>query len=190
MGMRVTEASVPGVLIIEPAVYGDARGSFFESWHQARYAAHGMPGSFVQDNVSRSVRGTLRGLHVQEPFGQAKLVQVLEGEVFDVGVDVRSGSPTFGRWVGERLSGENARQMFIPTGWAHGFCVLSDVALLTYKCTELYHAEAEFSIAWDDPAIGIAWPVSDPILSAKDASAARLRDIPTDRLPSWQPGPR
>lgn len=183
---RATPTDIEGVVLIEPAVFGDARGYFFESWHSERYAAWGVPTTFVQDNVSRSARGILRGLHFQEPFSQGKLVQVLEGEVFDVAVDVRVGSPTFGRWVGERLSADNHRQLYIPPGMAHGFCVLSDHALFTYKCTELYHPEAELSIAWDDPAIGIDWPIDKPTLSKKDAAGLRLADCPRDRLPRWR----
>ena len=188
MPLSVHQTPVPGVLLIEPPVYGDPRGHFFESWHRGRYESAGIPDMFVQDNVSRSVQGVLRGLHVQEPFGQAKLVQVLEGEVFDVAVDVRAGSPTFGHWVGERLSGVNHRQMYLPVGIAHGFCVLSESALLTYKCTELYHPETEMSVAWNDPDIGIEWPIAQPIMSAKDAGAARLRDLPLEKLPRWNRG--
>src|SRR5690606_18736040 len=163
----------------------DARGFFLESWHQARYAEAGLP-PFVQDNVSRSSRGTLRGLHAQEPFGQGKLVQVLDGEVFDVAVDIRVGSPTFGRWAGEFLSAANHRQIYIPPGFAHGFCVTSERAIFAYKCTEFYHPETEFSIAWNDPDLNIAWPVDAPIVSQKDARAARLKDIARDRLPSFR----
>jgi dTDP-4-dehydrorhamnose 3,5-epimerase len=185
MSFRCTPTALDGVLVIEPAVFGDARGFFFESWHRERYAGHGVPDTFVQDNVSRSTRGTLRGLHVQEPFAQGKLVQVLDGEVFDVAVDVRAGSPTFGRWVGERLSSENHRQIYVPPGFAHGFCVLSPSVLLSYKCTELYHPEAELSIAWNDPALAIAWPITDPLLSMKDAAAPVLANVPSTRLPRW-----
>jgi dTDP-4-dehydrorhamnose 3,5-epimerase len=181
--VRVTETALEGVLAIEPAVFGDQRGFFFESWHAERYAALGLPAWFVQDNISRSAKGTLRGLHLQEPFGQGKLVQVLEGAVFDVAVDVRVGSPTFGRWVGETLSAENRRQFYIPTGFAHGFCVLSETALFSYKCTEYYHPETEITIAWNDPSIGITWPVDDPILSNRDRAGRLLSEVPRDRLP-------
>jgi dTDP-4-dehydrorhamnose 3,5-epimerase len=174
------------VLLIEPAVFGDARGYFFETWHRQRYSQHGVPRDFVQDNVSRSARGILRGLHLQEPHAQAKLVQVLDGEVFDVALDVRVGSPTFGRWVGERLSGDNHRQLYIPEGFAHGFCVISEFALLQYKCTELYHPETELCIAWNDPELGITWPIPEPRLSAKDGAAKRLCEIPRDRLPRFR----
>ncbi|MEY4577883.1 MAG: hypothetical protein RL701_2586 [Pseudomonadota bacterium] len=185
--MQVHPTDLKSVLLIEPAVFGDARGHFFETWHRERYAGHGMPREFVQDNVSRSQRGILRGLHLQEPFAQAKLVQVLEGEVFDVAVDVRFGSPTFGRWVGERLSAENHRQLFVPEGFAHGFCVLSESALLHYKCSEQYHPETELSVAWNDPELGITWPITDPVLSQKDSAAKPLRAIARDRLPRYRP---
>lgn len=183
--MRVTPTALPEVLLIEPAVFGDARGYFFETWHKKRYAEHGVPESFVQDNVSRSQRGILRGLHLQEPYAQGKLVQVLDGEVLDVAVDVRVGSNTFGRWVSERLSADNHRQLYVPPGFAHGFCVLSESALLAYKCTELYHPETELSIAWNDPELAIDWPVRDPVLSKKDAAAPPLSAIPRERLPKY-----
>jgi dTDP-4-dehydrorhamnose 3,5-epimerase len=185
--MRVEPTKLNAVLRIEPSVFGDARGYFFETWHRERYVHAGLPKDFVQDNVSRSARGILRGLHLQEPFAQGKLVQVLEGEVFDVAVDVRHGSPCFGRWVGERLSGENHVQLYIPPGFAHGFCVISESALLSYKCTELYHPETELSVLWNDPALAIDWPMRDPVLSKKDAAALKLADIPKDRLPRYRP---
>lgn len=185
--MRVAPTTLAPVLLIEPRVFGDARGYFFETWQLARYDEQGVPAKFVQDNVSRSQRGILRGLHLQEPFGQGKLVQVLDGEVFDVAVDVRVGSPTFGRWVGERLSSDNHRQLYVPEGFAHGFCVLSESALLQYKCTELYHPETELSVAWNDPALAIAWPVTDPVLSPKDAAAKPLAEIARERLPRYRP---
>ena len=183
--MQVTQTQLPGVLAIEPKVFGDPRGYFLETWQRERYTEAGVRTEFVQDNLSRSQHGTLRGLHLQNPFAQAKLVQVFEGEVFDVAVDVRVGSPTFGRWVGERLSGANKRQLYIPEGFAHGFCVLSEEALLGYKCSELYHPETELSIAWNDPELGIRWPVSDPVLSAKDKAGLRLADVPRERLPRY-----
>jgi dTDP-4-dehydrorhamnose 3,5-epimerase len=185
--MRVEHTQLKPVLLIEPQVFGDARGYFFETWHKDRYAAAGVPRDFVQDNVSRSAHGILRGLHLQEPFGQGKLVQVLDGEIFDVAVDVRFGSPNFGHWVGERLSAENHRQLFIPAGFAHGFCVLSETALLNYKCTELYHPETEISIRWNDPTLAITWPITDPVLSKKDAAGCLLHDIPKQRLPRFRP---
>jgi dTDP-4-dehydrorhamnose 3,5-epimerase len=186
--MRVTPTALPEVLLFEPAVFGDARGYFFETWQSERYAQHGLPSQFVQDNVSRSQRGILRGLHLQHPFGQGKLVQVLDGEVYDVAVDVRVGSPSFGRWIGERLSSDNHKQLYIPPGFAHGFCVVSESALLQYKCTELYHPETELSVAWNDPELAIDWPVREPVLSKKDAAGLALSAIPRDRLPPYQPG--
>lgn len=181
--MKVTETSLPGVLRVEPAVFEDARGYFFESFAERRFAEQGLPQRFVQDNVSRSPRGTLRGLHLQSPpFAQGKLVSVLDGEVFDVAVDARVGSPTFGRWVAETLSAQNHRQLYVPPGFAHGFCVVSDYAVFAYKCTEYYAPKAELSIVWNDPDIGIAWPITDPAISAKDAAGFRLRDVPHERL--------
>jgi dTDP-4-dehydrorhamnose 3,5-epimerase len=184
--MQAIPTDLPDVLRIEPKVFGDARGYFFETWQRDRYAELGLPREFVQDNVSRSQRGILRGLHLQEPYGQGKLVHVLDGEVFDVAVDVRVGSPTFGRWVGEVLSSDNHRQLYIPPGFAHGFCVTSDSALLQYKCTDLYHPETELSVAWNDPKLAIPWPVKEPVLSKKDAAASRLADIPQARLPRYR----
>jgi len=185
--MELLQTAIPGVVIIEPRVFGDPRGWFSESWQQQRYQEAGIPGPFVQDNQSFSGHGILRGLHCQHPFAQGKLVQVLIGEVFDVAVDIRRGSPSFGRWVGVHLSGDNHRQFWVPPGFAHGFVVLSETALFTYKCTDYYHPETEFSIRWDDPDIGIDWPLAtSPSLSAKDAAAPLLRDLPTDRLPEYQ----
>ena len=181
--MKVTPTELPEVLIVEPRVFGDARGHFYESFHAARYAEAGIRGPFVQDNHSRSVRGTLRGLHFQEPRAQGKLVQVLRGKVYDVAVDVRRGSPRFGRWVGVELSDEQPRQLWVPPGFAHGFCVLSDGADFFYKCTELYAPECERSVAWNDPAIGIRWPIAEPILSAKDGQAPLLAAAPV--LPTY-----
>jgi len=184
--MKLVSNDLPDVIIIEPKLFGDARGYFVETWNQARYLASGMPATFVQDNVSKSTRGVLRGLHFQNPKSQGKLVTVLEGEVFDVAVDVRLGSPTFGRWVGVVLSGDSKRQVFLPPGFAHGFCVTSDWALFTYKCTELYAPEAEHGIAWNDPDLGIRWPVALPTLSAKDSTFGRLRDLPRNELPVYR----
>jgi dTDP-4-dehydrorhamnose 3,5-epimerase len=176
--MRVVPTELPEVLILEPRVHGDSRGFFYETFQAGRYAGVGISGPFVQDNLSRSVRGTLRGLHFQEPRAQGKLVQVLRGTVWDVAVDVRRGSPRFGRWIALELSETTPRQLWIPPGFAHGFCVLSDSADFFYKCTELYSPESERSVAWDDPAIGIAWPVEEPLLSPKDRAAPRLADAP------------
>ena len=182
--MRVTPLALPDVLLIEPPIHRDARGTFMESWHMDVYRAAGIPDRFVQDNLSRSRRGVLRGLHFQEPYAQGKLVSVVFGEVFDVAVDVRVGSPTFGRWVGCTLSGENGRQLYIPEGFAHGFLVTSESALFSYKCTSYYHPGAQITLLWNDPDIGIRWPIEKPELSNKDRVGLRLREIPLDRLPS------
>ena len=178
--MEVIETKLPGVLIIEPKVFRDARGFFFESYSYREYAAHGITDVFVQDNHSRSVRGVLRGLHYQAPPGQAKLVRVAVGEVFDVAVDIRWGSPTFGQWVGVTLSAENHRQLYIPVGFAHGFCVLSEVAEFLYKVSNYYSAPDERGIAWDDPDLAIPWPVQDPLLSERDRRHPRLCQAPQD----------
>jgi len=183
--MEVFETELPGVMILEPKVFGDARGFFLETWNQERYREAGIPAEFVQDNLSFSGKGTLRGLHFQNPNAQGKLVQVLQGEVYDVAVDIRQGSPTFGKWVGVLLSAENRRQVFVPAGFAHGFCVTSDNALFSYKCTDFYNPKAEVSILWNDPDIGIDWPVTEPELSEKDRLAGRLSQLPEDRLPSY-----
>lgn len=181
--MKVTPTELPEVLLIEPKVYGDSRGFFFESFQATRYAEAGIRDPFVQDNLSRSVRGTLRGLHFQVPRPQGKLVQVLRGSVYDVAVDVRRGSPRFGWWVGIELAEAVPRQLWIPPGFAHGFCVLSESADFFYKCTEFYSPEAERGIAWDDPTIGVRWPVQQPLLSAKDQAAPRLEAAPV--LPAY-----
>ncbi|RZO56814.1 MAG: dTDP-4-dehydrorhamnose 3,5-epimerase [Sandaracinaceae bacterium] len=185
--MEVFESDIPGVLRIQPKVFGDARGFFVETFQAERYRELGVPGPFVQDNMSRSAPGILRGLHLQHPRGQGKLVSVLEGRVLDVAVDVRVGSPTFGQHVSEVLDAERKNQLWIPPGFAHGFCVLGDApATFAYKCTELYAPENELSVLWSDPDLGIDWPLDAPKLSDKDAAAARLKDIPKDRLPSWE----
>jgi dTDP-4-dehydrorhamnose 3,5-epimerase len=180
--MRFVETELPGVLVVEPTVHRDHRGFFLETYHRDKYAAGGIDQAFVQDNHSRSGAGTLRGLHAQLRRPQGKLVRAVRGEVFDVAVDIRRGSPTFGRWVGETLSAENFHQLWIPPGFAHGFCVLSEVAEVEYKCTALYDPEDEISIAWDDPHIVIAWPVAAPVLSGRDAAAPALADV-AHRLP-------
>jgi len=182
--ITVKETELPGVLVVQPRVFTDDRGFFLETHQAVRYEAAGIVGTFVQDNFSRSRRGTLRGLHFQEPKAQGKLVQVLRGTVFDVVVDVRRGSPTFGRWFGMELSGDVPQQIWIPPGFAHGFCVTSDVADFHYKCTAFYAPDAERSIRWNDPALGIAWPVPEPLLSAKDAAAPLLADAPV--LPAYR----
>lgn len=183
--MKVTPTKLQGVLVVDPDVFADDRGFFLETWSQRRYAEAGLPQVFVQDNLSRSDRGILRGLHLQHPFGQGKLVQVMAGEVYDVAVDVRVGSATFGQWVGTTLSGDNHRQVYIPPGFAHGFCVVSEHALFSYKCTEAYHRETELGVIWNDPEVGIDWPIAEPTLSPKDAAFPRLSEIPQDRLPHW-----
>lgn len=175
--MDVRRTAIPEVLVVEPKVFGDARGFFFESWSQRAFdAAVGRAVTFVQDNHSRSARGVLRGLHYQLPHPQGKLVRVAQGEVFDVAVDLRRGSPTFGRWVGERLSADNRRQLWIPEGFAHGFVVLSESAEFLYKATDYYHPEAEHCVRWDDPALAVAWPDPGvpPQVSAKDAQGKAL----------------
>ena len=176
--MKVVETKLEGVLILEPRVFEDERGYFFETWNQARYREAGISADFVQDNLSLSHRGVLRGLHFQvPPRAQGKLVSVLQGSVFDVAVDLRTASPTFGQWVGVELSSENLRQMYIPEGFAHGFLVTSESALFSYKCTDVYSPQHERSLRWDDPEIGIEWPVADPILSPKDAAAPTMAEI-------------
>jgi dTDP-4-dehydrorhamnose 3,5-epimerase len=183
--MEVIPTLLPEVLVIEPDVYGDERGFFVETWHARKYAERGLQLDFVQDNHSRSAKGVLRGLHYQLREPQGKLVRVVRGRVFDVSVDIRRGSPTFGRWVGIELSGENHRQMYIPPGFAHGFCVLSDSADFLYKCSTFYAPDDEYGILWSDPDIGIQWPGADFQMSVKDAGNSLLKDM-TDRLPVYQ----
>lgn len=175
--MRVEATPLAGVLLIIPRVFEDARGFFMETYHQPRFAEAGLPAAFVQDNLSGSVARTLRGMHYQVDRPQGKLVQAVTGEVFDVAVDVRVGSPTFGRWFGATLSDRNRHQLYIPPGFAHGFCVLSDFAQVAYKCTDVYAPGGERGIRWDDPEIGIEWPVADPILSDKDRDAPLLSQL-------------
>jgi dTDP-4-dehydrorhamnose 3,5-epimerase len=175
--LRFIQTEIPGVVIIEPDVHRDPRGYFLETYHERKYAEGGIRGPFVQDNHSFSLRGTLRGLHAQRRRPQGKLVRAVEGEMFDVAVDIRRGSPTFSKWVGVTLSGENLRQFYVPPGFAHGFCVLSERVHVEYKCTDFYDREDEFGLAWNDPEIGIAWPIREPVLSAKDAAAPRLDKI-------------
>jgi dTDP-4-dehydrorhamnose 3,5-epimerase len=179
--VNVVATSIPDVLVIEPVVRSDQRGFFLETWHAARYAELGIGGPFVQDNLSRSIRGTLRGLHYQIERPQGKLVQAITGTVFDVAVDLRRGSPTFRRWVGVELSELNHRQLWVPPGFAHGFLVLSEQADLVYKCTDLYVAEHERTVRWDDSDLAIAWPLigtAPPLLSSKDAAGLALRAAP------------
>lgn len=182
--MIVHETPLPGVFIIEPAVHKDPRGFFLETFSAARYERSGIPGPFVQDNHSRSLKGTVRGLHLQVNRPQGKLMRAVSGSMLDVAVDVRVGSPTFGRWTGAVLSGDNFRQLYVPPGFAHGFAVISDVVDVEYKCTDYYVPEDEITIAWNDPAIGIEWPVAEPTLSARDRAAKTLSDL-MDRLPRY-----
>lgn len=184
--MKFIATPLPGVLVIEPDVFRDERGFFLESYNQEKYRKQ-LSDNFVQDNHSLSARNTLRGLHVQNPNLQGKLVRVICGEVFDVAVDIRVGSPTFGQWFGENLSADNFRQMYVPPGFAHGFCVLSEMAEFEYKCTDTYHPESELVLAWDDPQIGIDWPVSEPVLSGRDQQGLSLEQLQQQgRLPVYQ----
>lgn len=184
--MRVLKTGLDGVVIIEPRVFGDERGFFHESWKASSYGKHGLPGHFDQANISRSQKGVLRGLHYQYRQPQGKLVSVLEGRIFDVAVDVRPGSVSFGQWAGVELSSKNHRQLYVPEGFAHGFIVLSETALFHYHCTTEYAQEYEVAIAWNDPDIGIVWPCEPGSLSGKDQNAPRLCEIPSDRLPEGE----
>lgn len=178
---------IPEVLHIEPRIFGDDRGFFVETYSQRRYEHAGIGATFVQDNVSRSGPQILRGLHLQHPHGQGKLVSVLEGRVFDVAVDVRRGSPTFGAHVSCELDAVRKNQLWIPAGFAHGFCVLGDSpALFVYKCTDFYDPDCELTLRWDDPALGIDWPVKTPVVSAKDRGGYLLAEIEESRLPRWE----
>lgn len=183
--MKIIETSLPGALLIEPRVFGDDRGFFYESFNEARFLANGLDVRFAQTNVSRSARGVLRGLHYQWPSPQGKLVSVLEGEVFDVAVDIRPGSPTFRQWIGVMLSADNKRHFWIPEGFAHGFCVVSEFATFTYQCTALYEQTADAAIRWDDSDIGVDWPISTPLLSDKDLRAPFLKNVAAERLPTY-----
>src|SRR5262245_50236043 len=183
--MRVSDTALPGVRIIEPRIFEDPRGYFMEMWHHLRYQEYQLPLQFVQDNFSSSIRGTLRGLHFQYPHAQGKLIQVLQGEIFDVAVDIRVGSPTFGQWVSVLLSESNHRQLYVPEGFAHGFCVTSERALCVYKCTDFYAAEAEGGVLWNDPDLAIEWPVQTPLVSPKDERYPLLRELAQERLPRY-----
>jgi len=184
--VRQFETGIPGLIVVEPEVHGDERGYFMELWHATRYGVEGLPDRFVQANVSRSSGGVIRGLHYQYPQPQGKLVSVLEGSVFDVAADIRVGSPTFGQWAGIELSAGNHRQLYVPAGMAHGFCVLGDSAMMVYMCTAEYNAEADAAIAWNDPDIAVDWPRSPRRMSAKDKNAPRLSAVPEDQLPRFQ----
>jgi dTDP-4-dehydrorhamnose 3,5-epimerase len=183
--MKFIDTELPGVVVIEPKVFGDERGWFFESFHRQRFADAGIGIGIAQSNVSRSAHGVLRGLHYQWPNPQGKLVQVLEGEVYDVAVDIRRGSPTFGRWTACVLSAQNKRMFWIPEGFAHGFAVTSDNAIFCYHCTAAYDPAADAGVRWNDAALAIDWPLAQPQLSAKDAAAPFLADVPADRLPDY-----
>ena len=181
--MKIVETHLPGVVIIEPKVFGDRRGYFLESYQQQRYTEAGIDVPFVQDNMSHSSRGVLRGMHFQLNFPQGKLVSVSRGEVFDVALDVRQGSPTFGQWFGALLNDKNHHQLYVPPGYAHGFCVLSEIVDFQYKCTDLYHPEDEGGILWNDPEIGIEWPIKEVILSDKDKTNKPLSEMANAELP-------
>lgn len=175
--VKFVETKLPGVVLVELDLFEDSRGYFFEMYHAGKHADGGIHGPFVQDNFSHSVRSTLRGLHYQLQHAQGKLVMVLEGRIFDVAVDIRKGSPTFKQWAGVELSGESRRQLYIPPGFAHGFCVLSETADVLYKCTDVYSQKDERGIIWNDPALAITWPIADPLLSTKDGAYKRLADM-------------
>jgi dTDP-4-dehydrorhamnose 3,5-epimerase len=172
--MKFLNTDLPGVIVIEPKVFEDERGFFMETYHQPRFAEAGIDVSFVQDNHSRSRRGVLRGLHYQIRHAQGKLIRAVRGEIYDVAVDLRKSSPTFGRWVGLTLNETNRKQLYIPPGFAHGFCVVSEIAEVLYKTTDVYHPAEERTLLWNDPALGIAWPVSAPVVSAKDQRGTPL----------------
>jgi dTDP-4-dehydrorhamnose 3,5-epimerase len=175
--VKFVPAEIPGVIIVEPDVHTDVRGFFLETYHAEKYRTGGIVDVFVQDNHSRSAGGTIRGLHLQFRRPQGKLIHVIEGSIFDVAVDVRRGSPTFGKWVGVTLSADNFKQCYIPKGFAHGFAVTSPIAQVEYKCTDVYDASSEIGIAWNDPDLGITWPIADPVLSERDKRHPRLADV-------------
>ncbi len=182
--MNFVETEIPGVIRVEPVVFRDSRGFFLETWHAPKFAEGGIGDQFAQDNHSRSSYGTLRGLHMQVRFAQAKLVRCIEGEVWDVAVDVRRGSPWFGKHVGVTLSAENMTQLYMPPGFAHGFVALSESCQIEYKCSVIYHPEDELAIAWNDPELAIPWPITDVSLSDRDRAAPLLGDV-RDRLPPY-----
>ncbi len=186
MKFNITKTELAGVLVVEPVVYGDNRGFFLETFNQKRYAEAGLDRQFVQDNHSRSSRGVLRGLHYQLNHPQGKLVMAIKGEIFDVAVDIRRGSPTFGKWVGVNLSEENHKQIFVPEGFAHGFCVVSETADVVYKCTDVFIPGDDHGILWSDETIGIDWPTDEPGLSEKDAENPRLAEVGSDLLPVYE----
>lgn len=183
--MEMIETRLPGVVLLQPRVFRDERGSFRETWRRDLYVAAGVPAEFVQDNAALSKFGVIRGLHYQYPQPQGKLISVLYGEVYDVAVDVRVGSPAFGQWTAEKLSASNGHQLWIPEGLAHGYAVLSETAVLSYKCTRAYHPDGERSLRWNDPAIGIRWPLAEPVLSLRDLEAPTLDTLRSDQLPGF-----
>jgi len=183
--MHVEPTALPGVLLVTPKIHRDGRGFFIETYHEERYQAAGMPARFVQDNHSQSGRGTLRGLHAQLKRPQAKLVRCVEGRIWDVAVDVRVGSPTFGKWVGAELSAETGRQIYVPVGFVHGFAVLSESAQVEYKCSDVYVPDDQLTVLWRDPQLKVEWPVESPILSPKDQDAKPLAQL-MDLLPKYQ----
>ncbi len=185
MPVGFKETSLPGVILIEPQVFKDNRGFFLETFHREKYAEGKVGPAFVQDNHSHSQRSSLRGLHYQLGHAQGKLIYAVTGEIYDVAVDIRRGSPTFGQWVGAHLSAENKHQIYVPEGFAHGFCVLSDRADVLYKCTDFYSPEDECGIFWADPTIGIDWPIDAPLLSEKDSMNPKLSEVPDGRLPAY-----
>jgi len=184
--VKIIKTELPGCVVIEPAVHGDARGFFYESFNAARFAQAGLESAFVQTNVSRSAQGVLRGLHYQWPNPQGKLVSVLEGEVYDVAVDIRKGSPMFGRWAAAILSADNKRHFWIPEGFAHGFAVLSQNATFVYQCTAPYDRAADSGVRWNDAALAIDWPIAEPLLSDKDQRTPFLAEVPREKMPVFQ----
>ncbi|MEJ2069320.1 MAG: dTDP-4-dehydrorhamnose 3,5-epimerase, partial [Syntrophobacterales bacterium] len=183
--MQVTPQLFPEILLIEPKIFRDRRGHFLEIFQARRYTEHGIPADFVQDNISHSSGGVVRGLHYQLRFPQGKLIVPLTGEIWDVVVDVRRGSPTFGQWLSATLTAEPCRQLYVPPGFAHGFAVVSDAATVLYKCTDFYHPEDEYGIVWNDPDLAIPWPTASPLLSDKDRHYPRLKELTPEQLPVY-----
>lgn len=187
MALEFVQSPLPGIILIKPVVFQDTRGFFMETFHQEKYREGGIDRIFVQDNFSRSQKDTLRGLHYQLRYPQGKLIYTLRGKIFDVVADIRQGSPTFGKWEGFILSEGNRQQLYIPEGYAHGFCVLSETADVVYKCTDFYAPNDDFGVLWSDPTIGIDWPVKEPLLSEKDTKYPALDDMPEENLPVFKP---
>jgi len=185
MPLECSSSAIPSIILVEPKVFEDERGFFLETYHLKKYRSKGIAPVFVQDNHSRSQKGTLRGLHYQLKNPQGKLVYVVTGEIFDVAVDIRRGSPSFGQWCGAILSESNKHQMYLPEGFAHGFCVLSETADVMYKCTDLFDPTDEYGIVWNDPTAAIDWPIDDPVLSSRDSQNPRLADVPVEHLPMF-----